>query len=112
MLNDNGNVKRWEDIKVEFHLRNTLYCLQNVNALPKTWKDMILKDKGNARNLVLFDHHIVRKFQICSLNKLPSKEVKSYIKLLLTQILLNRQHKIISRIFLNHPSLIGKKYIF
>ena len=79
MLNDNGNVKRWEDIKVEFHLRNTLYCLKNVNALPKTWKDMILKDKRNARNLVLFDHHIVRKFQICSLNKLPSKEVKSYI---------------------------------
>ena len=75
MLNKNGIVKRREDIKVEFHLRNILYCLPKVNALPKTWKDMILKDKGNARNLVLFDHHIVRKFQICSLNKLISKEL-------------------------------------
>ena len=28
--------------------------------MPKTWKDIILKDKGDAKNLVIFDHHIVR----------------------------------------------------
>ena len=43
--------------------------------MPKSWKDAILKDKGNAKNLVIFDHHIVRKSQICSLNKLTSKEL-------------------------------------
>ena len=43
--------------------------------MPKSWKDTILKDKGNAKNLVIFDHHIVRKSQICSLNKLTSKEL-------------------------------------
>ena len=41
----------------------------------KSWKDAILKDKGNAKNLVNFDHHIVRKSQIYSLNKLASKEL-------------------------------------
>ena len=44
-----------------------------INDLPKTWKDIILKDIGNTKNLVIFDHHIVRKSQICSLNKLNSK---------------------------------------
>ena len=43
--------------------------------MPKSWKDAILKDKGNAKNLVIFDHHIVRKSQICSLGKLTSKEL-------------------------------------
>ena len=33
-----------------------------------------MKDKGNAKNLIIFDHHTVRKSQICSLNKLISKE--------------------------------------
>ena len=46
-----------------------------IDALPKTWKDIILRDKGNAKNVVIFDHHIVRNSQICSLNKLTSKEL-------------------------------------
>ena len=43
--------------------------------MPKLWKDIILKDKGNAKSLVVFDHQIVRKSQICSFNKLTSKEL-------------------------------------
>ena len=75
LFNENGNIKPWEDIKIEFHLKDTqkIYWLQIIDALPKSWKDAILKDKGNAKNLVIFDHHIVRKSQICSLNKLNSK---------------------------------------
>ena len=75
LFNENGNIKPWEDIKIEFHLKDTqkIYWLQIIDALPKSWKDAILKDKGNAKKLVIFDHHIVRKSQIGSLNKLPSK---------------------------------------
>ena len=43
--------------------------------MPKTWKDIILKDKGNTKKLVIFDHHIVRKSQTFSLNKLSGKEI-------------------------------------
>ena len=43
--------------------------------MPKTWKDIILKDKRNAKSLVIFDHHIVRNSQIHSLNKPTSKEL-------------------------------------
>ena len=39
------------------------------------FQNIILKDKGNAKNLVIFDHHIVRKSQICSLKKLISKDL-------------------------------------
>ena len=77
LFNHNGSRKPWKDIKVEFHLKDThkIYWLQIIDALPKTWKDIILKDKGNAKILVILDHHIVRKSQSCSLNKLTSKEL-------------------------------------
>ena len=70
MFNDNGNIKHWEDIKRKFHLKKTqqLYWLQIIDALPKSWKDATLKDKGNAKDLVIFDYHIVRKSKIRSLN--------------------------------------------
>ena len=38
-------------------------------------ENLNLKDKGNAKKSFIFDHHIVRKSQICSLNKLTSKEL-------------------------------------
>ena len=77
LFHDNGNIKPWKDLKIEFYIKDThkIYWLQIIDALPKTWKDIILKDKGNAKNLVIFDHHIVRNSQICSLNKLTSKEL-------------------------------------
>ena len=52
-----------------------IYRLQIIDALPKTWKDIILKDKGNTKKLVIFDHHIVRKSQTCSINKFSGKEI-------------------------------------
>ena len=65
-FNDNGNIKPWENIKIEFHLKDTqkIYWLQIIDALSKSWKDTILKDKGNTKNLVIFDHHIIRKSQL------------------------------------------------
>ena len=49
--------------KIEFNLKDThrIYSLQIIDAFPKPWKDIILKDRGNAKNLVVFEHHIVRK---------------------------------------------------
>ena len=43
--------------------------------MAKTHRDIILKDKGNAKNAVIFDQSILRKSQIYSLNKLTSKEL-------------------------------------
>ena len=77
LFNNNGKIKPWKDLKIEFHLKDTheMPWMQIIHALPKTWKDIILKDNGNAKNLVIFDHHIIRNSQICSLNKLTRKEL-------------------------------------
>ena len=77
MFNDNGNIKPCEVIKIEFHLKDTqkMYWLHFINVLLKSWKDTILKDKRIAKNLVIFHHHIVRQYQICSFKKLTSKEL-------------------------------------
>ena len=73
LFNDNGSIKPWGDIKIEFHLKDTqkMYWLQIIDALPKWWKDTILF----TILFVIFDHHIVKKSQICSLNKFTSKEL-------------------------------------
>ena len=34
-----------------------------------------MKDKGNVNNLVVFDHHIIRKSQICSVDKRTNKKL-------------------------------------
>ena len=52
-----------------------MYWLHFINILLKSWKDTILKDKRIAKNLVIFHHHIVRQYQICSFKKLTSKEL-------------------------------------
>ena len=43
--------------------------------MPKTWKAIILKDNRNGKKIVIFDHRIVRKFQIYNLNKCVSKQL-------------------------------------
>ena len=62
---------------MDFHLKGThkIYWLQIIDGFPKTWKDIILKDKRNAKHLVIHDHHIVRNSQNHSLNKLTSKDL-------------------------------------
>ena len=74
---DNGNTKPCKDLKIEYHLKDTdkTYWLEIIDALPKTWKNVILKEKGNTKYLVTVDHHILRISQIWSVIKLTSKEL-------------------------------------
>ena len=55
LSNDNENVKLWGDIKIKFHLKDTpkIYWLQIIDALKKSWIDIILLEKGNAKNSVM-----------------------------------------------------------
>ena len=42
--------------KIEFDFKDThkIYWLQIIDAFSKSWKDIISKDKGNAKHLVIF----------------------------------------------------------
>ena len=77
--------------------------------MPKSWKDAILKDKGNAKNLVIFDHHIVRKFQICSLSKLTSKEL--YVTLVDANTVKPAAQDYFENLFESSDFNLKKKYI-
>ena len=59
------------------------------------------------KKISYFNYHNVRKSQICSLNKLTTTEL--YLFLVDTNTV---YFNIISRIFLDRPSLTRKKYIF
>ena len=56
LFNDNENIKPCEVIEIEFHLKDSqnIHWLQIIDALPKSWKDAILKDKGNAKKISYF----------------------------------------------------------
>ena len=51
LFNDNVNINPWKDLNLEFHLKDThkIYWLQIIDALPKTWKDLILRAKGTQK---------------------------------------------------------------
>ena len=77
LFETDGKIKPWEKIKTLYNLPNNMeFCwMQIVHALPKSWKKEILENKGNSNNLVIYDHHLIKKSQVYSLNRLDSKEL-------------------------------------
>ena len=98
-----------EGFKNKIKDTHKIYWLQIIDALPKTWKDIILKDKGNAKSLVIFDHHIVRNSQIHSPNKLTSKEL--YLILVKANTVKPTAQNYFENLF-ETSQLKWKKYIF
>ena len=46
--------------------------MQITHALPSLWKEILLDYTESINNLVIQDHHLIKKHQIISLNKLNS----------------------------------------
>ena len=76
-LFQNGKLKSWSVLKVEngLHEKQKFKWTQLVYAIPSKWKTSLLQDNGNSNNFVLFNHHLIKNTQICSLEKLNSKEM-------------------------------------
>ena len=66
----------------------------------------LLQDNGNSNNLVIFNHHLIKNTQICSLEKLNSKEMYN-IQILHKNCELTGQ--IYYKDLLNGPSLEWKE---
>jgi len=79
LFEDNGTLKSWERIKEEHCLSDNkkFFWMQLIDAIPKAWKTAISNDKGNAKNLTIYDHHIIKRNQVVSIIKLDSKELYS-----------------------------------
>ena len=81
LFDGNGKLKNWNEICFEFGLKNLqkLFWLQIIHSIPKKWKETVLCDNGNAKNLVFYNHHLSRNCQIYCLSKLNCKELYNLI---------------------------------
>ena len=85
LLKTDGSVKPWEQLQENYGLANKLKFkwIHLIYLLPKPWIKQIIIDSGNSINLAIQAHHLIKKHQILSLNKLDSKELYN------TQLLVN-----------------------
>ena len=51
------------------------YWIQLNNAISKAWKENLYKGHKNFQDLTISGHHIIKNYQIYSLNKGKSKEL-------------------------------------
>ena len=74
IFHENCKNKSRDCIKSEYNLESKLKhrWIQLTDALPKLWKDTFLNCIGNAMNLFIFDHHLIKKNLYC-LKKLGSR---------------------------------------
>ena len=74
LFQNNQQIKNWDELKTEFDLieNEKFFILQITHALPISWKEILRNYTESINNLVIQDHHLIKKHQILSLNKLNS----------------------------------------
>ena len=71
---NNQQIKKWDELKAESDLveNEKFLIVQIIHALPISWKEILRKYTESTNNLVIQDHHLMKKHRILSLNKLNS----------------------------------------
>ena len=74
LFQSNQQIKKWDELKAEFDLivNKKFRIVQITHALPSSWKEILQNYTESINNLVIQDHHLIKKHQIFSLNKLNS----------------------------------------
>ena len=77
LVDINGKHKSWDSIKYECNLtdKEKFRWLQLVQVIPKLWVEALNKDIVLSANLVIYDHNLIKNCQLCTLDKLLSKEL-------------------------------------
>ena len=94
MFNERQKLKTLDELKQEYRfLENKRFLfMQLLHAVPKSWKDDLFKVKENIHNLIIQDHHIIRKHHMDFLNRLSSKEIYNFL-------IAQREEQIASRLY-------------
>ena len=73
--------KLLEELKNEFNLEGQLHFIykQIIYSIPKSWKDALIANLENIKNLVFEGHHLIKNHQIYFVNKLSSKKIYSIL---------------------------------
>ena len=72
LFQNNQQIKKWNELKTEFDLieNEKFLIVQIIHALPIWWKEILRNYTESINILVIQDHHLIKKYQILSLNKL------------------------------------------
>ena len=77
LFNERQTLKTCKELKQEyrFHENKRFLFMPSLHAIPKSWKKDLSDVRENVHNLILHDHHIIRKHDMYFLNRLCSKEI-------------------------------------
>ena len=61
-----GKSKLWEELKNGFDLQGQLSFIYNqiIHSIPRSWKDALMANSKNIKNLVFQGHQIIKSNQI------------------------------------------------
>ena len=70
-----------EEFENEFNLQGQLQfiCNQIMHSIPKSWKDALIANLENTKNLVFKGHHLIKNNQIYYLDRLSNKKIFSIL---------------------------------
>ena len=74
LFQNNQLIKKWDELKTEFDLieNQKFPIVQITHDRPSSWKEVLRNYTESINNLVIQDHHLIKRHQIFSLNKLSS----------------------------------------
>ena len=69
LFDENGELKSWQKILNDFQLTQKSYFkwFQLIHAIPRPWKLAAFNDKGNCKNIIYFNHHLIKNNQILAI---------------------------------------------
>ena len=72
-----GQLKGEQSLKENYLLSQNMKFkwFQLIHALPREWKEAISMHNGHLKNLLIHDHHLIKKNQILCLTKLNTDEL-------------------------------------
>ena len=81
LFNERQKFKTWDELKqgYRFHENKRFLFVQLLHAIPKSGKKDLSDVKENIHNLIIQDHHIIRKHHIYFLNRLSNKEIYNFL---------------------------------
>ena len=76
LFENNGKMRSWEDLKAKLGLDHNRKCYwrQVIHEIPCAWKEMFLECGENINDLIIDEHHLLKKHQIYCLENLNSRE--------------------------------------
>ena len=77
LFENNSKMKSWEDLRGKLDLDDNkkFYWKQIIHAIPRAWKEKFLECGDNISDLIINEHHLIKKHQIYCLEKLNSREL-------------------------------------